>query len=71
MNLFIVQEFLGVLLVLALSMGAILILGVVFILFQEGIRRIVRLAKNGVVPLEDLSPKDGWLERTHARSSLR
>jgi hypothetical protein len=68
MNLFMVQEFLGVLLVLALSMAAILVVGVAFILLQEGIRRIVRWAKTGVVPLQDLTSKDAWIDRSHARS---
>jgi hypothetical protein len=71
MILFVAQEFLGVLLVIFLSMAAILVLGIAFILFQEGIRRIVRWAKPGVVPLEGLSSRNGWLQRSDARSPLR
>ena len=71
MILFMVQEFLGVLLVLFVSMAAILALGIVFILFQEAIRRIARWARAGVVPTEGLSSRNAWLQRSGARSPLR
>jgi hypothetical protein len=71
MTLFMVQEFLGVLLVVAVSMAIILAFGVAFILLQEGVRRVVRWAKTGGMPLEGLSSKQQWLQRTDARSPLR
>jgi len=66
MILYTAQEFLGVLLVVAISMGTVLILGVLFILCQEGIRRAVRWAKTGAMPPEGLSP-----QRTDGRPALR
>ncbi len=66
MILYTVQEFLGVLLVLAIAMGSILILGILFILCQEGIRRAVRWVKAGVMPLEGLGR-----QRTDGRTALR
>lgn len=70
-NLYAMQEFLGVLLLLAVFIGAMLVFGIVFILFQEGVRRAVRGAKTGVMPLKGLSAKDQWLQRAHDRSVLR
>jgi len=49
MNLYLVQEVLGVLLVLAILMGTLLIFAIAFILFQEGMRRAARWARAGVV----------------------
>ena len=71
MNLYTVQEFLGVLLVLAVTMGTILLFGVAFILLQEGIRRAVHGAKAGVIHLKGSSAKDDWLQRAHGRSVFR
>jgi hypothetical protein len=71
MNLYAMQEFLGVLLLLAAFIGTMLAFGVAFILFQEGIRRVVHGAKTGVMPLKGLSAKDQWLQRAHGRSVLR
>jgi len=66
MILYTLQEFLGVLLVLAISMGTILLLGILFILCQEGIRRAVRWVKTGVLPVEGLGT-----HRTDGRPALR
>jgi hypothetical protein len=71
MNLYALQEFLGVLLVLAVFMGTILVLGVALILFHEVIRRALHGAKTAVTPLKGLSAKDQWLQGTHGRSVLR
>ncbi len=71
MNIYIVQESLGVLLALAIFMGALLVVGIAFILFQEGIRRAVRGAKTGVVPLKAVSAKEHWLATVHGRSAVR
>jgi hypothetical protein len=71
MNLYVVQESLGVLLALATFMGALLVVGIAFILFQEGIRRAVRGAKTGVVPLKAVSAKEHWLATVHGRSAVR
>jgi hypothetical protein len=71
MNLYTMQEFLGVLLVLAAFTGTILAFGIAFVLLQEGIRRAVHQAKTGVVPLQAVSAKDQWFERAHGRSALR
>lgn len=49
MNFYLVQEILGVLLVLAILMGTLLVFAIAFILFQEGMRRAVRWARTGVV----------------------
>jgi hypothetical protein len=57
MNFYTVQEFLAVLLLLAVLTGTILVFAVAFILFQEGIRRAVLWAKTGVIRLAGLSPK--------------
>jgi hypothetical protein len=53
MNLYMVQEFLGVLLLLAVSTATILVFAVAFILFQEGTRRAVHWAKTDVIRLAD------------------
>ena len=71
MNLYTMQEFLGVLIVLAVVTGTILFLGIAFILFQEGIRRAVHGAKARVIHFKALSAKDDWLQRVHGRSVLR
>jgi hypothetical protein len=70
-NLYMMQEFLGVLVVLAAATGTILVFGVAFILLQEGIRRAAYGAKASVMHFKGLSAKDEWLHRTHARSPLR
>jgi hypothetical protein len=57
MNLYTVEEFLVVLLLLAVSTATILIFAVAFILFQEGIRRAVLSGRTGVKRLAGLSPK--------------
>ena len=71
MNLYAMQEFLGVLVLLAAFIGTMLVFGIAFILFQEGIRRGVHGAKTDVAPLKGLSAKDQWLQRADARSVLR
>ncbi len=71
MNLYNVQEVLGVLIVLAVTTGIILLFGIAFILFQEGIRRAVHGAKARVMHFKSLSSKDDWLQRAHGRSVLR
>jgi len=63
MILYTVEEFLGVLLVLAISMGTVLILGVLFVLCRQGIRA-VRWAKTGAMPPE------GFSQRTDGRPAL-
>ncbi len=45
MNLYMMQEFLGVMLALAVLMGITLVLGITFILLQEVIRRALVWAK--------------------------
>ena len=71
MNLYTMQEVLGVLVVLAAATGTILVFGVAFILLQEGIRRAAHGAKAGVIHFRGLSAKDEWHQRAHARSPLR
>jgi hypothetical protein len=66
-NLFAMQEFLGVLLLLAAFIGTMLVFGVALILFQEGIRRVVHGAKTSVMPPKASSAKDQWLQRAHGR----
>jgi hypothetical protein len=63
MSLYIAQEFLGVLLVLAGLVGTIVVFGIAAILFQEGVRRTLRGAKTHVQPLARLSAKELWLRR--------
>ena len=70
MNLYTMQEFLGVLLVLAALTGTILVFAIVFILFQEGRRRAVCWAKTGLI-VQRLSARYQWLQRAHGRSALR
>jgi len=57
MSLYIAQEFLGVLLVLAGLVGTILVFGIAVILFQEGIRRTPRGAKTRIKPFRGSPPK--------------
>lgn len=57
MNLYNFQEFLAVLLLLAVLTATILVFAVAFVLFQEGIRRAVLWAKTSVVRVVGLSPK--------------
>lgn len=71
MNLYMMQEFLGVLVVVAAAMGTILVFVVAFILFQEGIRRAVHGTKARVIHFKGSSAKDEWLPRAHGRSALR
>jgi hypothetical protein len=63
MSLYIVQEFLGVLLLLAGLVGTVLFFGIAVILFQEAVRRSLRGAKTRVTPLAGLSAKELWLRR--------
>jgi hypothetical protein len=64
MSLYIAQEVLGVLLVLAGLVGTILVFGIAVILFQEGIRQTLHRAKIRVRPFAGMSAKDQWLRRT-------
>jgi energy-converting hydrogenase Eha subunit E len=57
MNFYTFQEFLAVMLLLAVLMGTILVFAVVLILFQEGIRRAIFWAKTGVIRPGGFSPK--------------
>lgn len=70
MALFMVQEFLVVLLVLAVLAGTILVLGIGLILFQEGIRRAVHGRATDLVSLKGVSARDQWLQ-AHGRSIPR
>jgi hypothetical protein len=63
MSLYIVQEFLGVLLVIAGLTGTVLFFGIAGILFREGIRRALRGAKTRVIPFAGLSAKNQRLQR--------
>jgi hypothetical protein len=65
-NLYMVQEFIAVLLLLAVSTATILGFACALVLFQEGIRRAVRWAKTSLVRRPDLSPKDQWVRRTES-----
>jgi len=71
MNLYTVQEILGVLLVMAALTGTVLVFGIAFIFFQEAIRRAVHGASTHPVPTRGLNAKDQWLQRNHSRSALR
>jgi hypothetical protein len=71
MNLYTMQEFLGVLLVLAALTGTVLVVGIAVLLLQEGIRRAVRGSRSHLMPIRDLSAKEQWLQRNHSRSALR
>lgn len=70
MNLYMLQEFLGVLIVLAGLIGTIVIFAIAFVLFQEGRRRAVLLSEHRR-HASKLSAKDQWLQRAHGRSALR
>lgn len=52
MNLYMMQELLGVMLVLAVLVGIILVFGITFILFQEVIRRALVWTKSVTVHLQ-------------------
>ena len=71
MNLYIMQEFLGVLLVVAALMGTVLVFGIAVICFQEVMRRAVHGARTQLTPIRGLSAKDQWLQGNHSRSALR
>jgi len=71
MNHYVVQEFLSVLLVIAVATGTFLGFALSFVLLQEGIRRAVHAARTHVIPIRGLSAKDQWLQRNHSRSALR
>jgi hypothetical protein len=58
MNLYTMQEFLGVLLVLAALTGIILVLEIGLILFQEGIRRVLHGRRRHLIALKGVSAKD-------------
>jgi cell division protein FtsW (lipid II flippase) len=64
MNLFMVQEFLAVLLLLALSTATILVFAVAFMLFHDGIRWALLWAKT-VIRLAALSPIGPRVRRTN------
>lgn len=66
MSLYIVQEFIGVLLVLAGLLGTMLFLGIAVILFHEGIRKALRSAKTRLRPVAGLSAKGQRLQRVGA-----
>jgi hypothetical protein len=70
MDLFMLQEFVAVLLVLAALAGTILVMGIALILFREGIRRAVHARQTHFLSLRGVSAKDHWL-RAHGRSILR
>lgn len=57
MNFYNVQEFLAVLLLLAVLTAIILVFSVGIVLFQEGIRRAALWAKTSFVRVVGLSPK--------------
>ncbi len=69
MSIYVIHEFLGVLLLLAGLMGTILVFGIAVILFHEGINQTLRRAKNRVKPLAGLSAKELWLRRPGADSA--
>jgi hypothetical protein len=71
MNLYMMQEFLAVLLLVAAFIGTMLVFGIAFILFQEGIRRALHGAKARIIHFKGSSAKDEWLQRAHGRSALR
>jgi hypothetical protein len=71
MTFYIMQEFLGVLIVLAAATGTILVFVIAFILFQEGIRRALPSAKARIFHPKGSSAKHDWLQRAHGRSALR
>jgi hypothetical protein len=55
---YVVQEALVVLFLVAVSTGTILVLGVAFLLFQEGIRRTVQWTKIGLIRLAHLGTQE-------------
>jgi uncharacterized membrane protein len=57
-KVYLVQEALAVLLLAAVSSGTILVLGVAFVLIQEGIRRTVQWMKLGYIWLAHLGPQE-------------
>jgi hypothetical protein len=65
MNLYIMQEFLGVLVVLAAATGTMLVFGIAFILFQEGIRRAAHGAKARVAHFKGSNARNEWLQQAH------
>jgi hypothetical protein len=71
MNLYTMQEFLGVLLVMAALTGTLLVFGIAFIFLQEGVRRAVHGARTHLTPIRGSNPKDQWLQEIHSRSGLR
>jgi hypothetical protein len=58
MRLYLVQEILVVLLLLAASAVTVFVFAVAFILFQEGIRRTLLWVKTGVARLAGLRSQD-------------
>jgi len=70
MNLYTMQEFLGVLLVIAALTGAILVLGIGLILLQESIRWALHGRRAHLIALRGVSAKDQWLQ-AQGRSTLR
>lgn len=70
MDLFMVQEFLAVMLVLAALTGTILVLGIGLILFREGTRRAAHGRRTHFISLRRVSAKDQWLQ-AHGRSIPR
>lgn len=72
MSAYAVQEFLSVLLVIAVATGTLLVFALSFVLLREGIRQAVRwVMECAVVHLASLSATDRWLRRTDGRSALR
>jgi hypothetical protein len=70
MNLYWVQEFLAVLLLVAFSTATILAFAVASILFREGIRRAVVWTKTAVIRPGGLRPKGQSARKTDGRSAL-
>jgi hypothetical protein len=70
MNFYMMQEFLGMLIVLAALTGTILAFGIGFILLQEGARRAVHGTKTRLTSLRGLNSKQQW-QQAHGRSVLR
>jgi hypothetical protein len=72
MNHYVVQEFLSVLLVIAVATGTFLGFALSFVLLQEGMRQAVRWVMDfAVMHFASLSATDRWLRRTAGRSALR
>jgi hypothetical protein len=70
MNLYTMQEFLGVLLVLAALTGTILVLGIGLLLFQEGMRWALHGRQTRLISVKGVRAKDQWLQ-AQGRSILR